>query len=100
MEEIKKYLKEKHSEYNNELMRLKEKLKPLPKGTVTKRKIGNQFYYYHSHTKGGKLKHDYIGKEEPRQLIREISIRRETEKKIREVNKTLKMLRTVRPRIV
>ena len=100
MEEIKKYLKAKHSEYNNELILLREKLATLPKGAVTKRKIGNQYYFYLSCRKDGKLRHEYLGKDEPVQLLKDVSTRRETEQRLREVKKTLQMLRTVRPKIV
>ena len=100
MEDLKKLLKEKHSHYNKEKIRLEKKLTPLSKGSITKRKIYNQYYYYLSYRDGKKMCHDYIGKQEPKKLFRQIEKRRQLEKELREVKKALKMLRTVRPKIV
>ena len=100
MEDLKKLLQEKHSYYNKEKKRIEKELSPLPKGTVSKRKISHQYYYYLSFRDGKKVDNKYIGKEEPTKLIKQIEKRRHLEKELREVKKALKMLRSVRPKII
>ena len=100
MEEFKKLLQERHTFYNKAKIRLEKELSKLPKGTITKRKISNQYYYYLAYRRDGKVHQDYIGKTEPVKLSKQFSRRRQFEKELREVKKALKMLRTVRPKIV
>ena len=99
MEDLKKLLKDRHSYYNKRKIRIEKDLSPLPKGTVSKRKISHQYYYYLSFRNGKNVDNKYIGKEEPKQLIKQINKRRLLEKELREAKKALKMLRSVRPKI-
>jgi len=100
MEDLKKLLKKKHSYYNRKKIQIEKILSKLPKGSITKRKISNHCYYYLSYRNGKKMKHDYIGKKEPKKLIKLIIKRRKLQKELIEVKKALKMLRSVRPRII
>jgi len=100
MEELKKLLQEKHSYYNKEKIRLEKLLPALPKGSITKRKIYHQYYFYLSRREDDKITHKYLGKTEPVKLIKQFIKRRQLEKELREIKKALKMLRTVRPKIV
>ncbi len=93
MEDLKNLLKEKHSYYNKKKIRLEKKLVSLLKGTITKRKIGHQYYYYLSYRKDKKVRHKYLGKKEPVELIKQFNKRRQLEKELREVKKTLNLLR-------
>ncbi len=95
----KKLLQEKHTFYNKAKIRLEKELSKLPKGTITKRKISNQYYYYLAYRRDGKVHQDYIGKTEPVKLSKQFNKRRRLEKELREVKKALKMLRSVRPKI-
>lgn len=100
MDDLKQLLQEKHSLYNKEKIKIEKELSKLPKGSITKRKIYHQYYYYLSFRKDGKVRHEYIGKTEPVKLAKQIDRRRQLEKELKKVKEALRMLRSVRPKIV
>ena len=100
MNDLRKLLQEKHSYYNKKNIHLEKELASLPIGTVSKRKIGHQYYYYLSYRNGKIVENKYIAKTEPTKLIKQIDKRRRLTKELREVKLALKMLRSVRPKIL
>ena len=70
--------------------------KKLPKGSIKKRNIHGNQYYYLQYRQGKKVKHDYIGKKKPIELYKKIEKRRELKKKILEIKRILFILREVK----
>ena len=69
--------------------RYKQELEKLPKGSIVKRKIGNQEYYYLSYREKTKVIAEYIGKPETIN-IEQLQSQLDKRKHIMAVLKTLK----------
>ncbi len=92
MEVLKGILNESKDYYKKEQKELNKELSKLPKGSIKKRKFGNGFYYYLQHREGEKVIHDYLGKSEPKELIKKIKRRKALEKELKKVKESLKLL--------
>jgi hypothetical protein len=73
--------------------RLRARLKKLPHGSVLKRRIGRQDYFYLNFRNGRRIVSRYLGRQEPRQIEKEIAERRLIKKQLKEVEENLKLLR-------
>lgn len=83
--------------YQNIRAQLEKKLMQLPRGSVKKRILGNQVYYYHQYREGEKVVHKYLGKDRPEKLEREAKERRDVTHQLHEVKKSIKLLSKVYP---
>ena len=83
--------------YQNIKSQLEKKLKQLPRGSVKKRNLGNQVYYYLQYRDGSKVVHKYLGKVKPDKLEREAKDRRLLMHQLREVRESIKLLSKVHP---
>lgn len=84
--------------YQNIRSQLEKKLKQLPKGSVKKRVLGKQVYYYLQYREGDKVVHKYLGKANPEKLDRAAKERRALIQQLREVKESIKLLSKVHPR--
>ena len=77
--------------------RYEQELAKLPKGSISKRKIGNGIYYYLKYREGSRTKTDYLGKRSTRidQLEMLIKKRKEFERIIRELKSEYKIISKV-----
>jgi len=69
----------------------------LPKGKLSKRKIGRRDYLYLLHREGSRVKNDYVGipdrdRDKIEKLSGEINQRKSYEKALRDLNKKIKYL--------
>ncbi len=81
-----------HQKYNN-------KVASLPQGTVSVKKRSKQEYLYLARRENGKLKFNYIGSvisEKAKAILEQIDIRKDYEKKLKQVNDDLKEIRNFR----
>ena len=99
MEKLKRLLKQQHSLYNTAQLKLEKEIAPLIKGTVVKRNIRGNIYYYLCYRQGKSVHNKYLSAVIPTKIVKEIEKRRKLIKELREVKKALKMLRSVRPKI-
>jgi len=70
-----------------------EELKKLPKGSIFKRKIKNQDYYYLNYRDNNKVKSEYLGKENStklKQLLDFLKQRKDIEMDLKKVNDGIK----------
>ena len=72
--------------------RLRARLKELPLGSVLKRRIGRQDYFYLKVREGQRVKSQYLGKKRPSELEKQIEERRLIKKQLGEVGENLRML--------
>ena len=68
------------------------RLKKLHKGSIFKRRIGKNLYYYLNLREGKKVISKYLGREKPVELEKEIEERKKLKKQLKEVRENLKML--------
>jgi len=82
---------QKYNKYYSEIKKqIREELKKLPhKGNVKKRKISGHYYYYWQFREKDKIKHKYIGKEEPNDLIKQVKRRQILKKKLQSIDDNL-----------
>lgn len=78
--------------------RLKARLRDLPRGSILKRRIGRQDYYYLKVRDGRRVKSHYLGKRRPVELERQVEERRLVKKQLDEVSENLRMLARVEKR--
>ena len=81
---------------NSQKVLLKKEIDKLPKGTIQEKTIKNNIYYYLQYRKRGKITHDYLGKEFPTDLDKQIKKRKRLEAKLRPINEELKILRKMK----
>lgn len=79
------------------LVLLKEQIEDhiasLPRGSLSRKKRGNKIYYYLAYREGGKVIFKYAGKEnspEIESLAKDIQQRRKLEKRLRDIEVSLK----------
>ena len=93
IQEIIKEIKKQKEYYNKEKIRLKQEISQLSKGSIQKRIIKNNTYYYLQYRNKGKITQDYIGNKVPPELQKQITKRQRLETKLRPINDQLKLLR-------
>jgi len=72
---------------------IEKKLACLPSGSIKRRRIGRKRYYYLQFRKGGRVVHEYLGKEEPKELLRDIDQRRLLARELKKVKEALAVLK-------
>jgi len=89
---LKGILKESWDHYKHLETTIKKRLKELPGGSVFKRRIGNQNYYYLNVRKGSKVISKYLGKESPEDIGKSIRERRLLLRQYKDVKQSLQLL--------
>ena len=95
---LKDILKESLDYYLDLDQRLKSRLGKLPRGSILKRKIGRQDYYYLKLRAGDRVESRYLGKQRPAELEKSLDERRLIRRQIKEVSENLKLLARARKR--
>jgi len=75
---------------------IEEQILSLPKGSLSRKKRSNRFYYYLAYRKGDKVIFKYVGKgnsPEIESLEKDIKKRRKLEKRLREIKADLKEIK-------
>ena len=91
-------LKDSWVHYKNLEGKIGKRLKSLPAGSVFKRTIGCQKYYYLSVRKNGNNQSRYLGKARPKEMEEAIRERRLLLKQLKEVRQSLRVLAKTRPK--
>lgn len=78
--------------------RLRARLRALPRGSVLKRRIGRQDYYYLNYRNGQQVVSKYLGKKEPSIIEKGIKERKLIKRQLKEVEENLAMLRRLERR--
>ncbi|OQB76587.1 MAG: hypothetical protein BWX92_01650 [Deltaproteobacteria bacterium ADurb.Bin135] len=92
MEVLQGILSESKEYYINIKGKIEDNLAKLPKGSVKAREISGRKYYYLQQRLNKKIKHQYLGKEKPEDMIEQINERKRLESELKKVNNALKIL--------
>jgi hypothetical protein len=92
MELLQGILSESKEYYINIKGKIEDNLAKLPKGSVKAREISGRKYYYLQQRLNKKIKHQYLGKEKPEDMIEQINERKRLESELKKVNNALKIL--------
>jgi hypothetical protein len=92
MQVLKGILLESKAYYLNIKEEIQKRLRSLPLGSVKERNIAGRKYYYLQRRKDKKILHEYIGKERPDDLLKEIQERKALQEELKKVNEALKIL--------
>jgi hypothetical protein len=83
----------------DELTKLQNDIKKLPKGVIQPRKLKNNWYYYRKYRDGQRVISEYIKKRSLERIREEIRRRQLLEKELRQVKQELKRTENIRRRI-
>ena len=75
--------------------RIEDKISQLPKGSVKEREISGKKYYYLQKREGKRVVHEYLGKEKPEALMKQISQRRALQEELKQARKAVQILSKV-----
>ena len=93
MDVLKGVLLESRKHYLDLEKRIARRLKSLPSGSVKVRRIGGAVYYYLQQRVDGKVVHQYLGKDKPEALIKQISERRALKAELKKIWEGLKIVK-------
>ncbi|MFA6142526.1 MAG: hypothetical protein WC738_04435 [Candidatus Omnitrophota bacterium] len=92
MNVLKGILAESKEHYLNVKSKIAKKLAGLPQGSIKERTIAGKVYYYLQHRAGSKVRHKYLGKNEPVDLLKQLNERKALKFELKKVNESLRML--------
>ena len=95
---LKGVLKESREYYQQIASKIKGLLRRLPKGSIKRRRINRQFYYYLQSRKGPKVVHKYLGKQDPKELQKQLKERHQLENELKKIYESLHLLNRMRKR--
>ena len=95
---LKGILSDSEAHYSGVKSMIERKLSQLPNGSIKERKIAGHKYYYLQHRAGGKVVHDYLGKEKPQKMIDQLKQKKMLKSELKKVDEALKMLKRARGR--
>ena len=95
---LKGILKDSLDHYLDLDRRLQARLKELPRGSILKRRIGRNAYFYLKVREGQRVKSRYLGKKRPVDIEKAIAERRLIRKQLDEVGESLRMLARLKKR--
>jgi len=92
MRVLKGILKDSLAYYERLQRDLERRLARLPKGSVKRRCIRGHWYYYLQRREGGKVVHQYLGRLQPGELLKQIDERHRLKKEMAKVRAALQLL--------
>ena len=92
MKVLKSILKDSLSYYQRLERVLTCRLAALPQGSVKHRRIRGHVYYYLQKRNGGKVVHQYLGRQKPVMLLKEIQERRQLKQELAQARAALRLL--------
>lgn len=93
MKILKGILEESKEYYSNAKDKISKRLEKLPEGSLKRRIISGQKYYYLQKRNGGKVVHKYLGKKVLNSLLDQIDERKKLKSELKKIDEALKMLR-------
>jgi len=98
MKVLKGVLNESKAYYVQLQKEIKGRLSHLPAGSIKKRRLNKQIYYYLQYRSGSKVIHKYLGKRKPVELGSKITERRKLENELKKISKSLIILKRIKGR--
>ena len=93
MNVLKGILSESKEYYMGVKAKIEKKLAGLPQGSIKERKIAGKIYYYLQRRHGKKVLHEYLGKDNPADLLKRLNERKALKAELKKVNEALRMLK-------
>ncbi|MBI4178367.1 hypothetical protein HY522_02945 [bacterium] len=93
---LKGILNDSWKHYRSQEVRIRSRLRQLPKGSILKRRLAGREYFYLKFRRNEKVVSRYLGKDRPVQLEKSIQERRLLQKQLRDVKQSLRLLVKVR----
>ncbi len=93
---LKGMLKENQEYYRKTEREIIKRISHLPRGSIKKRKINKQNYYYLQFRRGAKVIHKYLGKERPIKIQDDLKKRKQLEGELKKVKKSLNLLKRIK----
>jgi hypothetical protein len=90
MKVLKGVIEESQAYYRQIEAEILKRLAALPKGSVKKRKLNNQAYYYLQARQGRRVVHKYLGKHKPEEIIKQLKARKQLAAELKKVRHSLK----------
>src|SRR3989338_5186530 len=90
MSVLKGILSESKEYYLDTKNKIEKKMADLPKGSIKERKIAGKRYYYLQRRVGKKVRHKYLGKNEPADLLKQLKERKVFKAELKKVNEALR----------
>ncbi len=79
--------------YRDAKKKIEKRLASLPQGSVKERKIAGKTYYYLQYRAGEKVRHKYLGKSKPVDLLRQLRERKILRAELKKIDGALRMLK-------
>lgn len=89
---LKQVLKENKKFYLQSKKVILKELNNLPKGSIKKRKINNNNYYYLQYRENQKVIQKYLGKNNPIDLEKKLKRKKLLQKQLKEINSNIKII--------
>jgi len=89
---LKGILSESKEYYLAAKQKIEKKLSNLPRGSIKERHITGKKYYYLQSRAGEKIVHEYLGKNRPDSLIKQLGERKALKAELKKVKEALRML--------
>ncbi len=96
MKILKNILQESASYYKGIKKEILRRLVALPKGSIKRRWINKQLYYYLQYRKGAKVVHRYLGKNPPSTILKQLKERKQLEKELKKIKPSEKLLTKIK----
>lgn len=93
MQVLKGILSESKEYYLDAKQKIEKKLAGLPKGSIKEREISGKKYYYLQYRKDKRIVHNYLGKDNPENLRKQIKERKAFKIELKKVNEALKIIK-------
>lgn len=93
MNVLKGILLESKEYYLDAKQKIEKKLSSLPQGSVKERQIAGKKYYYLQSRVGKKIVHEYLGKDKPEDLLKQLNERKALKAELKKVNEALRVLK-------
>ena len=89
---LKGILSESKEHYLDAKQKIERRLLSLPQGSVKERRIAGKKYYYLQSRAGKKIVHQYLGKDKPESLIKQLVQVKFLKAELKKVSEALRML--------
>lgn len=92
MKDLENILKENIEFYKEQERNVVARLALLPKGSIQKKVVNKEIYYYLRYRKGKRVLDEYIGKNVPEELVKKLEERKRLEKELKKIREALSLL--------
>lgn len=93
MKALKGVIRESKAYYQQIEGQIIKRMAPLAKGSIKKRKLNKQVYYYLQLRKGKRVIHKYLGKQKPEAMIKQLKERKLLADELKKIRRSLEKVK-------